>query len=461
VAGTRTGGVGLRAFTYLRRLPRSLLIGLCVVVAAGSVVAAWGPLSRQVSRTAAVMVTAEPPMLLLAIFAGAAAVLATGIAWVVPARDLGSSVGLVSGSARYSVACLAPPKLGNPVRIALLGRTLPGSKRLWAMSGVAGAVSIMRMLPLSLVVVIAATTGAVPLWPGLVIAGAVLAVLAGVPFACRHAHGPRLQRLLAGFSLVGRSAPAAATAFAVLSVATLMKLVSAAATAAALGIPHPVSATLVLVPALAFGRMLPFLGVAAGTGAVAAAAQGVSGGSALSLAVAVAAVEGAAGIACGIAGAGQIVRLAHVRDWRRSLATIRSLHPTSHREEIAMGASCKPSRSQSTVERHAVPGWNEVEEVLDRLAKTGELLPGLPGAGSRIGNYQRDRRLMIDSELGSRWIALEDIRACWQTFERLGSIRRQDVLEPGRCSAFMMTVFAQVPGVVEQFDAERLLVLPA
>jgi hypothetical protein len=69
----------MRAFTYVRRLPRSLLIGLCVVVAAGSIVAAWGPLSRQVSRTAAVMVTAEPPMLVLAIFAGAAAVLATGV----------------------------------------------------------------------------------------------------------------------------------------------------------------------------------------------------------------------------------------------------------------------------------------------------------------------------------------------------------------------------------------------
>ena len=194
------------------------------------------------------------------------------------------------------------------------------------MTGVCGGVSIMRMLPLSLVIVIAAATGAMPRWPGLVIAGAVLAVLAGIPVACRHTHGARLQRLLAGFSLLTRSARAAAAAFAVLSVATLMKLLSATATAAALGIPHPVSAALVLVPALAFGRMLPFLGVAAGTGAVAAAAQGVSAGSALSLAVAVAAVEGAAGIACGIAGACRLVQLAHLQNWRRSLASIRSLH---------------------------------------------------------------------------------------------------------------------------------------
>jgi hypothetical protein len=311
---------------YVRRLPRSLLIGMGVVAGAGIIAAAWGPLSRQVSRTATVMVAADPPLLMLAILAGAAAVLATGLAWIVAARELGSSVDFVSGSARYAVACLSPPKLGNPVRIALLGRTLPGPKGLWAMTGVCGGVSIARLLPLSLVILIAAATGALPLWPGLVIAGAVIAVLAGVSVACRHTHGVRLQRLFAGLSLLARSAPTAAVAFAALSVATLMKLVSAAAIAAAIGVPHPVAAALVLVPALAVGRTVPFLGVAAGTGALTAAAHGVSAGSALSLAVAAAAVEGAAGIACGIAGAAQIARLAHFQDWRRSLASIWSLH---------------------------------------------------------------------------------------------------------------------------------------
>jgi hypothetical protein len=317
----------VRFFTYVGRLPRWLLIGVGVIAGAGSIVFAWGPLSRQVSRTVDVVVTANPPLLILAIVAGAASVLATGVVWVKAARELGSCVGLVSGSARYALACLAPPKLGNPVRIALLGRTLPGPRRMWAMTGVCGGASLMRMLPLSLVILIAAATGAVPLWPGLVIAGGVLALLAAIPLACRYTRGARLQRLLDGFSLLARSAPTAAAAFALLSVGTLMKLVSAAATAAALGIAHPVSAALVLVPALAFGRMLPFLGVAAGTGAVAAAAHGVSAGSALSFTVAAASVEGAAGIACGIAGASQVVRLAHLQEWRRSLATLRSLHP--------------------------------------------------------------------------------------------------------------------------------------
>ena len=52
---------------------------------------------------------------------------------------------------------------------------------------------------------------------------------------------------------------------------------------------------------------------------------------------------------------------------------------------------------------------------------------------------------MLDSGLRSRWVAVDDIRACWDTFERLGRIRREDVLEPGRCSAFMVELFGTFP----------------
>ncbi len=122
-----------------------------------------------------------------------------------------------------------------------------------------------------------------------------------------------------------------------------------------------------------------------------------------------------------------------------------------------MGTSCKPPPSVSATG----PRWEDVEVVLERLAQTRELLPGLHGVGSHVGTYQRGRRLMLDSQHGSQWIAVDDIRTCWQTLERLGRIRRQDVLEPGRCSAFMVALFAQVPGVVEQIgDADRYLALP-
>jgi hypothetical protein len=68
---------------------------------------------------------------------------------------------------------------------------------------------------------------------------------------------------------------------------------------------------------------------------------------------------------------------------------------------------------------------------------------------------------MLHSERGPQWIAVDDVRACWQTCERLRRIRRQDVLDPGRSSAFMVALFGRVSGVVEEIgDTDRYLVLP-
>jgi hypothetical protein len=116
--------------------------------------------------------------------------------------------------------------------------------------------------------------------------------------------------------------------------------------------------------------------------------------------------------------------------------------------------------SQPPADAGGAPCWEAVVEVIERLAMTGTVLPTSLGLQNQITSYQRGRRLMLDSAAGSHWVAVEDIRECWQTFERLGRIRRQDVLEPGRCSAFMVALFAQVPGVVERTDPEHHLVLP-
>jgi hypothetical protein len=110
--------------------------------------------------------------------------------------------------------------------------------------------------------------------------------------------------------------------------------------------------------------------------------------------------------------------------------------------------------------RRPAPCWDDVVEVIERLAVTGAVLPTSLGLRNQIASYQRGRRLMLDSAAGSHWVAVDDIRECWKTFERLGRIGRQDVLEPGRRSAFMVALFAQVPGVVERSEPEHHLVLP-
>jgi hypothetical protein len=126
-----------------------------------------------------------------------------------------------------------------------------------------------------------------------------------------------------------------------------------------------------------------------------------------------------------------------------------------------MGRMAETPRSQLPARAATVrpPRWEDVLEVIDRLVLTGAFLQTSVGLRSQVASYQRGRRLMLNSEAGSHWVAVDDLRECWTTFERLGSIRRQDVLEPGRCSGFVMALFANVPGVVERTEPERLLVL--
>src|SRR5436309_489245 len=98
----------------LRGLAPALLGLLALAVVAGVLVPAWGPLTRQAERTAAVLRSSDPRALALALIMAAFAVVCTGLAWVVAARSLGSRETFRAGLTRYTVACWAPPKLGNP-----------------------------------------------------------------------------------------------------------------------------------------------------------------------------------------------------------------------------------------------------------------------------------------------------------------------------------------------------------
>src|SRR6266508_6670210 len=92
---------------------------------AGAVAASWKPLIREAEQRLDAVMAADRPTLALAVLAASAAVLSTAGAWLIAARAMGSRADVVDGTARYAVGCLAPPKLGTPVRIALLARTLP------------------------------------------------------------------------------------------------------------------------------------------------------------------------------------------------------------------------------------------------------------------------------------------------------------------------------------------------
>jgi hypothetical protein len=105
------------------------------------------------------------------------------------------------------------------------------------------------------------------------------------------------------------------------------------------------------------------------------------------------------------------------------------------------------------------PGWPEVEALLAKLATSGESFATTSSEANRISRYEASRRIRLETETNSVWVNVEDIRGCWETLERLGRIRRNDVLDPGRNSAFMMALFAQVEGVRRQQEDELYLVL--
>lgn len=97
--------------------------------------------------------------------------------------------------------------------------------------------------------------------------------------------------------------------------------------------------------------------------------------------------------------------------------------------------------------------WSDVEQELERLARSGAAFATSLSPTNKIGSYDPGRRVGLENARGTSWIEIESIEACWAKLEQLGEIRRRDVLEPGRCSAFMMALFARIPGVV--VDDER------
>jgi hypothetical protein len=107
----------------------------------------------------------------------------------------------------------------------------------------------------------------------------------------------------------------------------------------------------------------------------------------------------------------------------------------------------------------AAPSWSDVEDLLAHLNSTGTSFTTVTSEENSISQYEPGGRLLLETGTGTRWVALGDVRTCWETFERLGNIRRRDLLEPGRCSAFMFALFAQVDGVIA--GAAETLLLPA
>jgi primosomal protein N' len=129
------------------------------------------------------------------------------------------------------------------------------------------------------------------------------------------------------------------------------------------------------------------------------------------------------------------------------------LEPASTRLTARVESSELPSRPTTR------PTWETVEDVLADLSAAKSSIAAA-GRTYRLEHYQPNWRVLSVTDSRSRWVEVEDIRACWNTFEGLGRIQRGDVLDPGRCASFMMALFEQVPGVERTAGDSLSLDLP-
>lgn len=243
---------------------------------------------------------ANPEELALAACCFAAATACSAASW---RTLLGGSLSRRGACARYGAGSLVntfvPARAGDAVRLGLFGRVVPGG--LLAAGGTAAAVGAVRWLIIVPLGIAAAASARLPLPPLAVAAGgiALVPLVVACLLACRGSR--RARALLAPIRSAGR---AGLTLLVVWVGATVVARIAAAGlAAAALGVPHPLAAALLVVPALELAGIVPLtpanFGVAGGAAALAFHAHGVPLHTALAAGLVLHGVETATGVVVG------------------------------------------------------------------------------------------------------------------------------------------------------------------
>jgi uncharacterized membrane protein YbhN (UPF0104 family) len=291
-----------------------------------------GPVRGHLSAAVAAMRDADPKWLGLAAGGFAAAFFCTVGAWSAAFGAAGGRICPRQAAARLGIGslvnCFTPAKLGDAVKVALCSRAIDAPGRLWTAGGVYAALGAARCLALAGLVVVAAATGALPWWPVAVLCGFVLALaIAGaLSGRLRWLRNGRFAQFIAGLTALERSPRAIATVLGWTFGMAAARLAGTVAVAAALGLPHPVLAALVIMPALDVAAAFPItpgaVGIGSGAVAVALSSRGIGMADALGTGIAIQALESAVSIGAGTLG---ILYLAQsrpaVKRWTVRLAT--------------------------------------------------------------------------------------------------------------------------------------------
>ncbi|HEY1369530.1 MAG TPA: lysylphosphatidylglycerol synthase domain-containing protein [Gaiellaceae bacterium] len=293
-----------------RPIRRSALVATGVLTLIVVVVAATPQLlGRRVGDAVGLLGEADPAFLWLAGLGFFCSLVGAAGSWRSAIGLCEGRLTLVDACTRYGVGSLVntfvPARVGDAVRVALFSRALPHPSRVWSTGGACVAVGAARALVLAVLVVIGTFVGALPLWPVLVLGGSVaLAVAVAVAVRGRRP-GNRVSHAFDAFRGLGREPVAGLRIVGWVALSTVGRVGAAAAVAAALGVSAPLSAALIVVPALDLAGLMPLtpgnLGVTSTAVAMALQARGVGVLDSLASGIAFHAVETAVGISFGSA----------------------------------------------------------------------------------------------------------------------------------------------------------------
>jgi hypothetical protein len=251
-----------------------------------------------------------------------------GGAWREAFTLCGARLALPDSCSRYTVASLVgsvfPGAVGGATRVALFARSLEGEDKVWRASGAAALVSCTKMTAFGTLLAYAAMSAAVPRWSVGVVAGVATLTFAVCMASRRKQIHSHVGHVLDAFRALGAAPKRALRLGAWVASATAFRVLAAAAVAAAFGIHAPLQAALLIVPAVAIAALAPITpanaGLSSGAVMVALAAHGIDGATALSVGLALNAVETGVGVALGLGGLIHLASYPSVRVRRLALS---------------------------------------------------------------------------------------------------------------------------------------------
>jgi len=294
----------------LNRRRRAVVLGAIGLVGVAVVAATPQLLGSKVAAALDDLHEASAPWLWLAGILFVVAIVSWAFAWRAVVRACGGEVARADAAARYAVGSgvntVAPARLGDAVRVALFSAKLPNRERVWTSAGAYTTVGAARAAWVGVLLLCGFAFGGAPLWPLLIAIAFVSAAVGSALVARRRDPTSRAAHFFDAYRQFGRAPRQAAPVVAWMGAAMVARVGAAAAVAASLGVKESLAAALLIIPAVDVAGLVPLtpgnVGLTSGAVAIALQTHGVGLTDALTVGIALHAVEAMCGLVVGALG---------------------------------------------------------------------------------------------------------------------------------------------------------------